>query len=188
MATDWRRLPHLPRENDERDPFGQYRRDLNRALAEKWREDAATFDALGRGTVLIVQLSADYTITANVAWVIPFDVVVRDTLGGWNAVIDQYVPKRAGLYRCSWSVVLHDSGAIATSTLAYALLKPGDYQSMSYGNGAAWDVPVQGSAIVECNGIDDAIYVEAYLQAGSAPVVFGTGALRTWLAVDYLGT
>jgi hypothetical protein len=41
MAIDANRLPHLPRENDERTAVGEYRRDLNRVLAEWMREYAA---------------------------------------------------------------------------------------------------------------------------------------------------
>lgn len=175
----------------------RYLRDLSSGLHAWDKVDRQAIRELDYHPMLkVVLITANQSLTANVAATVAFNSVVVDTHSWWSSSTHSYTPKEPGFYRCSWGIRIGDGAPIAVSTLAIIKLELGssveEHSTLYQGNGTQLNIHASGSAAVECDGSASTISVTALLSSGTTPAVVAGSAgtpntYPTWLSIDYIG-
>jgi hypothetical protein len=161
------------------------------------RPSPAIADAMGwvsRPVLQATYTGANAGITSGTwtkAGLPPGDITI-DTHGWWDAANTRYRPKRVGIYRVSWLVMLGDqSGGATVATCYAAIYKNGaaaKFASLVQAAGLALPSasPLSVTSIMYMNGTTD--YLEPYVYVTAAsPTLYG-GSNPCSFSIDYIGS
>lgn len=107
-------------------------------------------------------LAADQTVTANAFTKVSLGAKTFDPYGWFDTTNFRFLPKIAGYYRVSGSVLCRGPGSPPGQVLAYVYKNGAALRRLAQQAGTANDVSGAGSTLVYCNGTTDYLELWGY--------------------------